>query len=71
MRRRMKKRYKLVYLGRSFADCEKAGLKFWHNADAAAKVQAMRELVEQTAVCQGIRPHALRLLRTTALIRRP
>jgi hypothetical protein len=65
-----RKKFKLVYCGASFAAAERAGLEFWRTASVKAKAQAMRELVEQAAMMKGIPAHALRLLRSTAIIKR-
>jgi hypothetical protein len=68
---RSKRKFKLVYCGTSFEEAQAAGLQFWRHASTRAKLQAMRELVEQAALLKGIPPHALRLLRSTAVIKFP
>ena len=64
-----KRKLELVYFGTSFAEADAAGLNFWRAASTAAKKRAMRELIEDAEEMKGRSRHALRLLRTTAVIK--
>mgnify|MGYP000261113700 CR=1 FL=1 len=52
--KKSKPRFQLVFKGNSFAEAEKAGLKFWQDCSAEVKLVAMNELLEQEAILKGL-----------------
>ena len=65
-----KNRFKLIYKGFSFEDAEKASKRFWQEVDYSEKLYAVTQVIHDSYLLKGINFHALRLLRTTAIIRK-
>jgi hypothetical protein len=63
-------RFGLIYKGFSFEEAEKASKSFWINMPLAQKLEAVTQVIQDTYLLKGIDFHALRLLRTTAIIRK-
>lgn len=66
-----KPRFKLTYKGSSFKDTQDASAGFWSNVSPAQKIAAITDVIYESYLLKGIDFHALRLLRTTAIIRKP
>jgi hypothetical protein len=72
MKKNKKKRspLALVYSGKSHKDADKACLDFWRSASDTQRMQAINELIQHVSLIKGIKLNELRLLRTTAVIKR-
>ena len=65
-----KKRFELIYKGYSFEDAEIACGRFWEDVDAETKLEAITQVIRESYLLKGVDFDALRLLRTTAIIRK-
>jgi hypothetical protein len=63
-------RFKSVYLGRSGRAAAKAAQQFWQAASPQSRMAAIQEMIAHIELIQGRNPDALRLCRTTAVIKR-
>lgn len=64
------KKYKLIYKGTSRVKAEAQCDLFWKDATPTQKMQAINDLINQSILFKGQDPNALRLLRSTAVIKR-
>ena len=65
-----KNRFKLIYKGNSFKDADAASKSFWKNVEVNKKLEAVTLAIQEAYLLKGINFHALRLDRTTAVIRK-
>ena len=65
-----KRKLKLVYKGNSMKQAEVGCDLFWKKATPAQRMQAITDMVYHVALIKGINSDALRLCRTTAVIKR-
>lgn len=65
-----KTRFKLVYKGNSFEAAEAASKSFWKDVEVNKKLEAVTLAIQEAYLLKGINFRALRLDRTTAVIRK-
>lgn len=63
-------RFNLIYIGHSFEEADRASKAFWDDVPLEKKLRAITQVIQDLYLLKGIDFHALRLLRTTAVIRK-